>query len=142
MSATGLKVFDTTIQTTNIWLDDIMKELNWDDRHRAYHALRAVLHTLRDRLSVDEVAQLSAQLPLLVRGAFFEGWRPAHKPVKERSQDEFVAHVSESFALDLSGTHPREITRAVLTVLEKHISGGETLSLKHVLPVAIRDLLD
>ena len=38
MSATGLKVFDSTIQTTNIWLDDIMKELDWSDRHKAYHA--------------------------------------------------------------------------------------------------------
>lgn len=141
MSATGLKVFDTTIQTTNIWLDEIMAELNWDDRHRAYHALRAVLHTLRDHLSVDEVAQLSAQLPLLVRGAFFEGWHPAHKPVKERTEDEFVAHVSESFALDLSGTHPRKIVRAVLAVMEKHVSGGETLSIKHVLPAGIRPLL-
>ncbi len=141
MSATGLKVFDTTIQTTNIWLDEIMEELTWDDRHRAYHALRAVLHTLRDRLSVDEVAQLSAQLPLLVRGAFFEGWHPAHKPVRDRTEDEFIAHVSESFALDLSGTHPRKIVQAVLFVLEKHISGGETLSIKHVLPVGIRSLL-
>lgn len=141
MSATGLKVFDTTIQTTNIWLDDIMNELGWSDRHRALHALRAVLHTLRDRLSADEIAQLSAQLPLLVRGVFFEGWHPAHKPLKERTQDEFVAHVSESFALDLSGTHPRDITSAVLSVLEKHVSGGETLSLKHVLPQGIRELL-
>jgi uncharacterized protein (DUF2267 family) len=141
MSATGLKVFDTTLQTTNIWLDDIMKELNWQDRHRAFHALRAVLHTLRDRLSVDEVAQLSAQLPLLVRGLFFEGWHPAHKPVKERTADEFVSHVSESFALDPSGTHPRKITQAVLAVLEKHLSGGERLSLKHQLPAGIRELL-
>lgn len=141
MSATGLKVFDTTIQTTNVWLDEIMQKLNWGDRHRAFHAMRAVLHTLRDRLSVDEAAQLSAQLPLLVRGVFFEDWHPAHKPVKERTRDEFVAHVSESFALDLSGTHPREITQAVLAVLEKHVSEGEAESLKHVLPARIRELL-
>ena len=101
-----------------------------------------MLHTLRDRLSVDEAAQLSAQLPLLVRGAFFEGWHPAHKPNKDRTQDEFVAHVSESFALDSSDTHPRKITRAVLSVLEKHISDGETLSLKSILPSGIRELLD
>ncbi|MBI3864232.1 MAG: DUF2267 domain-containing protein [Planctomycetia bacterium] len=142
MSATGLTVFDTTVQTTNIWLDEIMEELNWNDRHRAYHALRAVLHTLRDHLAVDEVAQLSAQLPLLVRGAFFEGWRPAHKSIRERTEDQFVSHVSESFALDLSGTHPRQITRAVLAVLERHVSRGESLSLKHVLPAGIRGLLD
>jgi uncharacterized protein (DUF2267 family) len=118
-----------------------MEELGWNDRHRAYHALRAVLHTLRDRLTVDEVAQLSAQLPILVRGVFFEGWHPAHKPVRERTQDEFIAHVSESFALDLSGTHPRAITMGVLAVLERHVSGGESLSIKHALPMEIRELI-
>lgn len=140
MSATGLKVFDSTIQTTNIWLDDIMKDLDWSERHRAYHALRAVLHTLRDRLSVDEAAQLSAQLPLLVRGVFFEGWHPAHKPVKERHQDQFVAHVSESFALDTEAD-PEQIVRSVLKVLSKHIDVGEIDSLKRVLPPEVKELL-
>ena len=140
MSATGLKVFDSTVQTTNIWLDDIMRELGWDERHKAYHALRAVLHTLRDRLSVEEAAQLSAQLPLLVRGVFFESWHPSHKPVRERHWDQFVAHVSESFALDTE-VHPTEITRVVLKVLCRHIAGGEAESLRRVLPEQIRDLL-
>jgi len=31
--------------------------------------MRATLHALRDRLTVEEVAQLGAQLPMLVRGA-------------------------------------------------------------------------
>ncbi len=140
MSASGLRVFDTTIQTTNIWLDDIMKELGWSDRHKAYHALRAVLHTLRNRLSVDEAAQLSAQLPLLVRGIFFEGWHPAHKPVKERRQDEFVAHVSEAFALDTEAD-PEQITRTVLKVLARHVDTGEIDSLRHILPPAVQELL-
>ena len=140
MSATGLKVFDSTIQTTNIWLDDIMRELGWNDRHKAYHALRAVLHTLRDRLSVEEAEQLSAQLPLLVRGVFFESWQASHKPVKERHWDQFVAHVSESFALDTE-VNPTEITRAVLKILCRHIADGEARSLKRVLPEQIRDLL-
>jgi uncharacterized protein (DUF2267 family) len=75
MSATGLDVFDQTLQKTNIWLKEIMDDLG-PDRQRAYHALRAVLHTLRDRLTVEEAAHLSAQLPLLVRGIYFEGWHP------------------------------------------------------------------
>lgn len=140
MSATGLKVFDSTIQTANIWLDEVMCELGWSDRHKAYHALRAVLHALRDRLSVDEAAQLSAQLPLLVRGVFFEGWHPSHKPRKERHWDQFVAHVSDSFILDTE-INPTEITRAVLKVLSQHVADGETESLKRVLPEQIRDLL-
>ena len=140
MSATGLKVFASTLQATNIWLDDIMQELGWSDRHKAYQALRAVLHTLRDRLTVDETAQLSAQLPLLIRGIYFEGWHPHDKPRKERHWEEFVAHVSEAFTFETQ-THPTDITRAVLAVLSRHIATGEVESLRRVLPQEIRDLL-
>jgi uncharacterized protein (DUF2267 family) len=140
MSATGLEIFDSTIQTTNIWLNDVMRELGWTERHKAFHALRSVLQTLRDRLSVTEAAQLSAQLPLLIRGVFFEGWHPADKPLRERHWDQFVAHVSESFALD-TDVDPTEITRVVLRVLCRHVAEGEAESLRRVLPAQIRELM-
>ena len=79
MSATGLEGFDKTVQTTNAWLKEIM-EATGLDRRRAYRALAAVLHALRDRLTVDEVAQLGAQLPILVRGLYYDQWHhPAGK---------------------------------------------------------------
>ena len=65
MSTTGLDVFDKTVQTTNIWLDDIMERMG-PDRHVAWHILGAVLRVLRDRLPLDDAAHLGAQLPLLV----------------------------------------------------------------------------
>ena len=61
MSATGLEVFDRTIHKTNIWLKDLMELLDCPDRHEAYLALRATLHALRDRLTIEEVAQFAAQ---------------------------------------------------------------------------------
>ncbi len=67
MSSTGLEVFDKTIQTTNSWLNEIGEDLG-PDRQRCYNALRAVLFALRDRLTVEEAADLSAQLPMLIRG--------------------------------------------------------------------------
>ncbi|MFL5268204.1 MAG: DUF2267 domain-containing protein [Stellaceae bacterium] len=63
MSATGLEAFDKTLQTTNVWLDEIVKELG-PDRQVAWHGLGAVLRALRDRLPVDEAAHLGAQLPV------------------------------------------------------------------------------
>jgi uncharacterized protein (DUF2267 family) len=82
MSATGLSVFDTTLQKTNHWLKELMRLLDWNDRQKAYLALRATLHALRDRLPLEETAQLGAQLPMLVRGFYYEGWDPGDKPVQ------------------------------------------------------------
>jgi uncharacterized protein (DUF2267 family) len=67
MSATGLEVLDKSVQTTNIWLDEIMEGIG-PDRRLAWHSLRAVLHALRDRLPLDQAAHLGAQLPIVIRG--------------------------------------------------------------------------
>jgi uncharacterized protein (DUF2267 family) len=79
MSTTDLEVFDTTVHKTNSWLHELMEELGWSDRHKAYLALRATLHALRDRLTVQGVAQLGAQLPMLIRGFYYEGWVPSRR---------------------------------------------------------------
>jgi uncharacterized protein (DUF2267 family) len=139
MSATGLEVFDRTLQATNIWLDDLMKEMGWQEPQRAYHALRVVLHALRDRLPVEEASHLSAQLPLLVRGIYFEGWHPAKVPVRERTQDQFLTHVTEAFLFDVDADS-RQIASAVFIVLSRHVTEGEVKKIKSVLPEGIREL--
>src|SRR5205085_622817 len=100
MSSTGLGVFEV--------LDP--------DRHRAYHALRAVLHCLRDRLTVDEAAQLGDQLPMLVRGIYYEAWHPAGKPEKIRSREEFLAKIHTHFP-KARPINPEDAARAVFQVL-------------------------
>jgi uncharacterized protein (DUF2267 family) len=139
MSATGLDVFDRTLKITNIWLDDIMREMGWSSRQRAYHALRAVLHTLRDRLAVTDAVHLAAQFPILVRGVFFDGWRPECVPVDERSRDEFLMHVTDAF-LFVMNADCHQITAAVLRVLTKHVSPGEVEKARRALPEAVREL--
>jgi hypothetical protein len=62
VSTTGLEVFDETLHKTNTWLKEIGKALVLD-RRGAYQVLRAVLHSLRDRLTVNQAAQLGDQLP-------------------------------------------------------------------------------
>ena len=139
MSFTGVSAFDTTVQTTNIWLNDLLDHLGWRDKHRAYVAFRAVLHALRDRLSVDQAAALGAQLPMLIRGFYFEGWHPAGKPVKERKKEDFLDHVAVAFRDD-PDIDPEQVARAVFLVLAKHVTPGEVRHLKITLPGEIRSL--
>lgn len=46
MSATGLDVFEKTLQTTHIWLGEIMEQ-HGPDRKVAWHILTVVLRVLR-----------------------------------------------------------------------------------------------
>jgi uncharacterized protein (DUF2267 family) len=140
MSTTGLEVFDTTLQKTHGWLNDVMHEMGWkDERHRAYQALRAVLHALRDRLTVEEAMDLGAQLPLLIRGFYYEGWKLTDKPLKERHREEFLAHIKQAFRND-ERMDPEQITRGVFRVLARRISEGEIADIKHLLPAELREL--
>lgn len=139
MAQTGLKPFDSTIQATNIWLNEIQEQLGWQDSYRAYHALRTVLHALRDRLTIEQAAALAAQLPMLIRGLYFEGWHPHGKPVKERHKTEFLAHIEPAFRDDPEADIEK-ITRAVLHVLSKHVTSGEIEKVKQCLPGEIRSL--
>ena len=139
MGTTGLEAFDTTVHKTQVWLNDLMAELGWDDRHRAYLALRTVLHALRDHLTVETTAHLAAQLPLLVRGIYFEGWKPSGKPVRERHKEEFVGRVLQAFRGD-SRVQSEAVVGAVFKVLSKHIEPGAVEHVLHVLPAEIRAL--
>jgi uncharacterized protein (DUF2267 family) len=91
-----------------------------------------VLHALRDRLTVEEAAQLGAQLPMLVRGIYHEGWNPTGMPVKAH-RDEFLRRVREQFRYDVPGG-VEAVVRAVLGVLRRHVSTGEWVDVLAALP--------
>jgi uncharacterized protein (DUF2267 family) len=140
--AKGVSVFDETVQLTHVWLKELMEDLEWTDRHRAYLALRATLHALRDRLSVEQAAKLGAQLPMLVRGFYYEGWHPAHKPLKDKSLDGFLAAIwGELNPNTMAGSaDPAEVARAVVGLLVRHVSEGEIAHVRQSLSKPIREL--
>jgi uncharacterized protein (DUF2267 family) len=140
MSTTGLAAFDSTLQTTNVWIHEVMEELGWKDRRRAYHALRAVLHTIRNRLTTAEVADLGAQLPMLLRGVYYEGWSPGrHSVKKSRRPEEFLAPIGDAFR-DHPEVSPEGVLWAVFKVMERHITSGEIKDVKQIFPDSIRSL--
>jgi uncharacterized protein (DUF2267 family) len=139
MTTATITAFDRSIEKTNIWLSELLEDLGWESHEQAYHALRAVLHALRDRLPVNEAVHLAAQLPMLVRGFYYEDWKPAQVPVQERSKGEFLAHVAAAFRRDVR-VDAEQVARAVFKVLAKHISAGEIDDVRANLPTGIRDL--
>lgn len=132
------ELFGATVQKAHEWVHEVARELGTEDRRRAYLALRATLHALRDRMPVEEAAQLAAQLPLLVRGAFYEGYTPARTPRKERHLDEFLAHVAAGMPGETDLEEAKRCAVAVMAVLDRHVTQGELEDVKAVLHESIR----
>jgi uncharacterized protein (DUF2267 family) len=139
MSATGLDVFEKTLQTTHIWLGEIMEQ-HGPDRKVAWHILTVVLRVLRDRLPPEIAAHLGAELPLIVRGAYYDQYRPNHPPDKgTRSLDEFLARIAEGMK-DTRPVDPADAARSVFRVLARHVDLGQTAKVRDTLPKEIQSL--
>lgn len=138
MSANGLAVFDKTLQTTNIWLDQIMERLG-RDRQVAWKVLSIVLHKLRDRVPVEAAAHLGAQLPMLVRGVYYDQYQPAQQPTKCRTSEEFIAEVAE-WLTDTQPINAENAITAVFEVISRNIDAGQVEKIKGVLPEPIRQM--
>lgn len=135
---TGLAVFDTTLNETNRWLEALEDQLGCD-RHQAYAAMRAVMHVLRDRLEPASAMRLAAQLPILLKGVYVEGWRPDETPVRFRTAGAFV----EAVRAALPDNFPFETelaTRAALAVLWSQMDGGAMEKVRREIPDDLRTL--
>jgi len=142
MRSTGIRAFDSTIHTTNVWLSDLMDRLGWEDKQHAYQAMRVVLHALRDHLPVDQVAALGAQLPMMVRGFYYEGWHPAGKPLKDRKLGDFLLLIASELPGGGLNIDPEDVVRAVFAVIAKHVTNGEVDHIRHTLPGEFQTLWD
>lgn len=142
MTSSKPSVIDRTVEKTHVWLHGIADKLGTEDERTAYHALRAVLHTLRDRLTVDDAAHLGAQLPMLVRGIYYEGWHPAGKPLRVRHGDAFADRIEEELRNEAElMLDPEQSAAAVFEQMQDELDQGEVQKLLSVLPKEIRTVL-
>ena len=123
---------ERTVEKTHVWLRQVAEKSGIDDRHVAYLMLRSVLHALRDRLDVESSAHLAAQLPMLVRGLYYEGWNPTGKP-ERISYDEFLFRV-ERDALLKGTSEAEDAARAVFAVLWGQLGDGVMGKVTALLP--------
>jgi len=136
MSANSLEVFDKTLDTTHTWLNEIMKDLG-PDRQVAWKVLSVVLHKLRDRMTLGLAAHLGAQLPILVRGVYYDQFEPARLPTDWNSYDEFVAEVAK-WLTDIRPVDPDLAIKSVFKVLTHHVDPGQITKVREALPRTMR----
>jgi uncharacterized protein (DUF2267 family) len=139
MSLESADAVERSVHKTNEWLNGIRDELGQQDREEAWRILKADLQVLRDQLTVDEAAHFAAQLPLVLRGAFYEGFDPGRQD-KVRHREEFLALFADRAALSDS-TDPERALGAATSVLSSHITQGELDDLTAQLPSELRSVL-
>jgi len=138
MTSTKLDAFDRAVNTAASWLSDIADQLETDDRRAAYRATRVWLHLLRDRLSVNSAVKFGAQLPELLRGAYYDGWEPSRAPVKY-SPREYVTR----FAAETStpADEVPSVAACVTGAFYRHMPGQVEEALLQ-LPQALRAMIE
>jgi len=132
----------SSMQKTQEWIRDVALELGEESRQHAYAALRATLHTLRDRLTLEQSAHFSAQLPLVLRGTYFEGWKPLQTPLRIRTTDEFL-DVMRFHLPDVTPEareHCDEAARAALCVITQRIDPSIMNKIRDSFPKQLREL--
>lgn len=140
MSVDDPSIIERSVEKAHLWLEQVADALGTQDRHYAYRALRAVLHALRDRLTVEEAAQLAAQLPTLIRGIYYEDWVPSRVPVAFHDTKAFLDHIATEGLL-AGDTEASYAVEGVARVLREHVSPGEIDDVVAVLPAHLKPLI-
>lgn len=137
MSHQKTGTFDHMVHTANAMVADIAEVFGTTNRRFAFRVLRAWLHSLRDRLTVEESAHFAAQLPELVRGVYYDGWNPSRVPVKYGSE-EFTARFAKQAGIpvdDVQWTAAR-----VSVIMQAHFSAGQLEHALAQLPEWLREI--
>ncbi len=139
MTATGVHSIDSSISRTNSWLADIADSLGTDDRRLAFRITRAWLVALRDQLTVDVAAGFGAQLTEVLRGVYYEGWKPGQVPVRSSPGD-----YATRYAYDARIRQDQVWLAAgvVTAVARRHMPPGAVERVLALVPAAIRALLE
>jgi len=137
MSTKHIQVFERTTHEAHDWVNELTARLDWTSERDALRLLRVVLRKLRDHLPVNEMAQFSAQLPIMLRGMFFEGWQPNAAPARAQPAAAFITAVEAEVADVLDYRGPVDIA-VVFHLLNARISRGEVEDVRANLPTDLQ----
>jgi len=141
MAPTGISTLDSAPEVFAQWLNELREDLEWTSTPRTYLLLHTTLHAIRDFLNPDEASDLAAQLPVLVRGVYYDGWNPSKTPAKPRGKDDFLERITSHFFKEPLEDTDRAVA-AVIDLLRRHVSAGEFDQVRNAMRKSIQDLWD
>lgn len=140
--------FSNYAQKGNEFLAEVSKKLGDEySLESSGRIVRAVFHTLRDIISLEESLQFISQLPMALKSVYVDGWTN-HKPKERiRHMGDFVTAVVNNdgqagytdFVAKKEGIHAIE---AVFKVLNMYVSKGEIRDIRAILPKELKPLCD
>jgi uncharacterized protein (DUF2267 family) len=128
---------ESTVRTSREWVSEYAAKLGQSHPATAFRCLRVALHAIRDRLPIEAAASLATELPMLLRGAFYEDWRPGSSPDTPRTADELYQEVLRELESDTT-TPPHDVMRAAFSLLEDRVDWDEIAKVRRILPQPIR----
>jgi uncharacterized protein (DUF2267 family) len=125
------------VQQTQEWSKELRDNADLADEAEALSVLRSVLHQLRDRLTPEEAVQLGAQLPVILRGIYYEGWRPTRTPQKAH-RTQFLDEVTMKMLP--RRIDPETAARDVFALIARHCDPNEIADVIDQLPADLKEL--
>lgn len=137
--------FEKYAQEGNALINKLAADLDHPgERDRTSLLLKAVLHALRERITIPESFHLLSQLPMFLKGAYVDQWKYHEQPENYKSLTEFLGRVERlqhSFGeREFSwGQSTEELTRIVLSHLGETLTEGQVEHVLSNLPEEIRE---
>jgi uncharacterized protein (DUF2267 family) len=133
--------FNKYAQEGNQFLNHLANKLGHPkEKSQTAIILKAVLHTLRDRLTISESLDLIAQLPMFLKAVYVDNWKYMERPNKLKTIEDFKEEVKKQ--QEQLGENQfdwkmptRDIIKNVLGVIsENYLSEGEMKDVMAQLP--------
>jgi uncharacterized protein (DUF2267 family) len=136
---TMMQYLDNSVPKANEWVMDFMAELQINETGLARQLLSSTLHAMRDRLSFPDAEKLGAQLPLVMREHFHQGWSPGKDLLRSGSREEFF-HRMRRYSRGPIPVEEERAVRAFYRVLSQRISEQDIEDIADILPEELQDL--
>lgn len=121
--------FENYVKDANTWSNELCNYLGIDDTGKANRIFRSVLHAIRDRIPTGEAIHFAAQLPLIWKGIYFDGFT-MHEPVRIRHEEEWLEFIRSKDASAWEADFPtlehvHYAFRDVMSFLQDRLSEGQ-----------------